>query len=141
MTLFRYLLIITSSQVKNALNNVCLAGSHYDSQRQDAISCIEDAGLKGILISNDKRVPISQLIVLLYQHKSLAFRGIYGISPICDEYLRIYGKGPRSLSKDIPIEAYMKYSSSSRCFTAIPTKSITSTVDAISIDPTKLKKS
>ena len=85
-------------QVKNALNNVCLAGSHYDVSRSEVMACIEDAGLKGVTVS-DQRVPISQLIVLLFQSKSLAFRGVYGISPLCDDFIRIYGKGPRSLRK------------------------------------------
>jgi hypothetical protein len=128
-------------QVKNAVNNVCLAGSHHDAARQEALQLLDDCVSHGVPHPTiDRRLPVSQFVILLFQSKSLAFRGIYATSPLMEDYLRVYGRGPKTLPRDLIVEAYMKYSSSSRSFVSIPTKSLTSTTDAISIDPTKVKK-
>ena len=131
-------------QVKNALSNVCLAGSHHDIQRSEAFQAIDQILAQGLImdeINNNKIININQFIILFYHSKSLAFRGIYGIIPNTNptEFIRIFGRGSKLL-KDIQVESYMKYSSSSHNFVTIPTKSITQTTDAISIDPSKLKK-
>jgi len=118
-----------------------LAGAHSDIARQEALSAVDDVFKQGLIVSDhDKRIPISQFVILMYQNKSLSFRGIYGISPLSEDYIRIYGRLPKILPRDIPIDSYLKYSSSSRSFTVIPTKTITNTTDAIGIDPAKAKK-
>lgn len=47
--------------------------------------------------------------------------------------------GPKILPTE-SIEEYYKYESSSRSFKKLPTVALSSTCDAVSVDPAKLKK-
>lgn len=86
-------------------------------------------------------IKILQFVILFYNNKSLSFRGIYGVIPQTNDFIHIYGRGNKIYHlKETPILSFLKYSSSMRTFTEIPTKSLTATTDAISIDPSKLKK-
>jgi hypothetical protein len=53
--------------------------------------------------------------------------------------MKIYGRGPKVLSEAL-IEEYYKYETSSKSFRKLPTRSLTSTTDAVAIDPSKVKK-
>lgn len=55
------------------------------------------------------------------------------------EIFKIFGKGPKLILSNY-VQDYLKYESASRAFKILPTKSISATVDAISVDPAKLKK-
>ena len=52
---------------------------------------------------------------------------------------RIYGRGPKTLPVS-QIEEFYKYESSSRTFRVLPSRALTGTTDAISVDPNKMKK-
>ena len=54
--------------------------------------------------------------------------------------VRIYGRGPKVLSES-QVEEFLKYETSSRSFKALPMKSLGGTADAVSLDPSKLKRS
>ena len=82
---------------------------------------------------------INHFIVLFYHSKSLSYRGIYIKDPTSLEIKRIIGRGPKILN-ETNIEAFYKYESSSRSFKQIQTNALTSTIDAVSIDPSKFKK-
>lgn len=152
----QYSKLSNHQQVKNALNNICLAGSHHSAARKDALDAI-DLAMAGQVIHRDdeeggaggdgysydvkkQSVTILHFLILFYHNKSLSFRGVYGVIPQeVGQVIRIYGRGPKMLGEH-QIEEYLKYETSSRSFKALPTKSLSGTVDAVSIDPSKLKK-
>jgi hypothetical protein len=73
--------VSNQQQIKNALSAVCLAGSHFDNQRNEAISKL-DQYYATRENGGPPFGPINQFIILLFNAKSLSFRGIYGVSPI-----------------------------------------------------------
>ena len=132
--------VSNQQSVKNALTSVCLAGAHHDIPRNEAIQAIDHAFIHGVFLRDEDPTitVVNQFVILFQSSKSLSFRGIYAVVPMSDDLIRIYGKGPK-LIKVSQIDAFFKYSSSSRSFVDIPSKSITNTTDAISID-TKMKR-
>ena len=84
-----------------------------------------------------------QFLVVMHQSKMLSFKGLYLLdpsSPSGDSICKLTGRGPKQLPRSLVTE-YFKYESSSRSFRKLPTIALTSICDAVSIDPTKLKKS
>ena len=92
-----------------------------------------------------------QFLIVMHQSKMLSFKGLYLASaePPPSSHNRSHGdsciykltgRGPKQLPLSL-ITEYFKYESSSRSFRKLPTVSLTSICDAVSIDPTKLKKS
>ena len=56
------------------------------------------------------------------------------------EYLhRLYGKAPKTILMEYILDV-LKYESSSRCFKKLPTRSVTATTDAVSIDIMRMKR-
>ena len=136
-------------QVKNAISNVCLAGGHYEGQRAEALGAIDywhigegaetrKRDLRGV-VDTSPTTAVTHFIILFYHSKSLAFRGIYAVDPFTANTHKIFGRGPKSLPT-LSIEDYFKYESSSRSFKKLPVKSLSSAVDAVSIDPSQIKK-
>lgn len=136
-------------QVKNAISNVCLAGGHYEGQRAEALGAIDywhmgegaetrKRDLRGA-VDTSPTTAVTHFIILFYHSKSLAFRGIYAVDPFTASTHKIFGRGPKSLPT-LSIEDYFKYESSSRSFKKLPVKSLSSAVDAVSIDPSQIKK-
>ena len=58
---------------------------------------------------------------------------------IIGEIFKIFGKGPKLILSNY-VQDYLKYETASRTFKILPTKNLSATVDAISVDPAKLKK-
>jgi hypothetical protein len=52
---------------------------------------------------------------------------------------KIFGRGPRTLPESV-VGQFLKYESSSRSFKPLPSRSLTSTTDAVSVDAAKIKK-
>ena len=73
-------------QVKNAINHVCLAGGHYETQRNEAVRAVETCSV----LTDQESVPISQFLVLFFHSKSLSFRGIYAVHPLDGKYVRSF---------------------------------------------------
>ena len=136
-------------QIKNALGNVCLAGVHFEVQRIEALNAIDywhlgegaEASKRGVVgvVDTSPTVAVSQFIILFFHSKSLSFRGLYAVDPYTGAIGKIFGRGPKALLIS-SVEEYYKYESSSRSFKKLPVKSLSSTVDAVSVDPAKLKK-
>ena len=147
------------SQVKNAISHVCLAGTTFQQQREEALHSIEhwtqprtyhihphphehdvDAqGNGGMNPDTTTVLSVTHFVILLYHAKSLSFRSIYAVDPMTNEMKKIHGRGPRILLETY-VEGYFKYETSSKSFKALQTKTLTSTADAVSVDPSKLKK-
>ena len=146
-------------QVKNAVTHVCLAGTTFQQQREEALQAIEhwtqprtyhlnnhphdndvdDETNGGINAETTAVLSVTHFVILLYHAKSLSFRSIYAVDPTTNEMRKIYGRGPRVLLETY-VEGYFKYETSSKSFKALQTKTLTSTADAVSVDPSKLKK-
>ncbi len=57
-----------------------------------------------------------------------------------ESIIRVYGKGPATLTENDPqIKEYMKFETSSKAFRDLPVRTISSTVDAIILEPPKQK--
>jgi len=154
-------LISNYQQVKNALTFVCLAGVHAEEDRRAVLNMLDEWNTKARATANpnaniqseeeeeeeegtgnvDTPILIHQFLILLHNNKTLSFRGVYGINSYTGELLKLFGRGPRVLDTTLAEEVgFFKYESSTRSFKLISTKSITSTIDAVSIDLTYLKK-
>ena len=81
-----------------------------------------------------------QFLIVMHQSKMLSFKGLYLVDSYTGDICKLTGRGPKQLSLNL-ITEYFKYESSSRSFRKLPTITLTSICDAVSIDPTKLKKS
>ena len=81
-----------------------------------------------------------QFLIVMHQSKMLSFKGLYLVDSFTGDICKLTGRGPKQLSMNL-ISEYFKYESSSRTFRKLPTITLTSICDAVSIDPTKLKKS
>ena len=110
-------------------------------------------------ISTPKVVMVSQFVILLASTINLPFKGIYGYVSYINNNItntilvRLYGKGPRVLptsnlqtqtsDRSSPhniIEGMFKYDFSNHNFVKIPEcRNIIKTIDAISINTSKLK--
>lgn len=121
-------------QIKNALSHVCLAGHVHTPLREEIFTTID----KFVETVTELGLPI-QFIILLHVSKMLTFKGLYFFDARHNVILKVYGVGPSRIPPEL-IEGYHKYESSSRSFKSIATASLTSTCDAISVDPAKMKK-
>jgi len=137
-------------QIKNAICNVCLAGVHHEAQRAEALAAIDywhlgegaearKRELRGAVDTSAPAPAVAQFLVLFFHSKSLSFRGLYAVDPYTGDISKIYGRGPRTLPTAC-IEGYFKYESSSRSFKKLSVASISPTVDAVAVDPSKFKK-
>eukprot|EP00602_Paraphysomonas_sp_CaronLab_P012130 CAMPEP_0185042642 /NCGR_PEP_ID=MMETSP1103-20130426/42465_1 /TAXON_ID=36769 /ORGANISM="Paraphysomonas bandaiensis, Strain Caron Lab Isolate" /LENGTH=1575 /DNA_ID=CAMNT_0027582743 /DNA_START=15 /DNA_END=4742 /DNA_ORIENTATION=- len=126
-----------AQQIKNALMNVCLAGSHQSVQREETLDAMDD-----IVAHIEKAESPSgyvQFVIVMHQSKMLSFKGLYIVDGHTGDITRLCGRGPRIIPTSV-IAEYFKYESSTRSFKKLPTLTLANTCDAISVDPTKLKK-
>lgn len=75
----------------------------------------------------------------MHQSKMLSFKGLYIVDINTGEIKRISGRGPKILPQNV-IEEFYKYESATKSFRKLPTLTLNNTCDAITIDPTKIKK-
>jgi hypothetical protein len=140
-------------QSKNAISYVCLAGGHQEEKRLEVLDLLEFYAqgklsstlplLHGneFLVLEDLRGKISQFVIMFYKAKTLAFKGIYVLDPKSRILVRVYGKGPHRINSEGEVsdlaKEFLKFETSSKSFKALPVKSLTSTVDAIILEPPK----
>lgn len=155
------------SRVKNAIANVCLAGPSNQEMREKCFAALDHwhsgegaekrrrrltsmalamgtPDAPGGASGGARTVPISsavsQFVVLFYHSKTLSFRGLYAVDPITASLYRIHGRGPLELPTD-KISGFLKYETGSRSFVPLThVKSLTSICDAVSVEPSSLKK-
>ena len=73
-------------QIKNAINHVCLAGAHYDSQRAEAIRAVEYYSV----LTDPESTPVTQFLVLFYDSNPLSFRGVYTVHPFTGKIISFF---------------------------------------------------
>ncbi|XP_069801649.1 calmodulin-regulated spectrin-associated protein 3 isoform X2 [Dendropsophus ebraccatus] len=104
--------------IHNALSHCCLAGKVNEPQKNKVLEDIEKSQANHFLI--------------LFRDSSCQFRAVYTFSSETDELTRLAGYGPRSISLSMVEEIY-KYSSDRKRFTQIPSKTMSMSVDAFTI--------
>lgn len=126
--------------IKNALNSVCLAGTHFDEQRNYTLSIL-DLKANNNNNNNNGSLQTTQFLILFHHSKCLSYKGLYEVCPYSGKILKLVGKGPKCIDTK-QIQNYLKYETSTKSFKILSIYSISATVDAISIDPSivKLKK-
>ncbi|KAL4659172.1 calmodulin-regulated spectrin-associated protein 3-like isoform X1 [Arapaima gigas] len=104
--------------IHNAISRCCLAGKVNEPQKNKIVEEMEKSTANHFLI--------------LFRDSSCQFRGVYTMNPETEELVRLAGTGPRVVSLSI-VEFMYKYSSDRKQFTAIPSKTMSMSVDAFTI--------
>ncbi|KAF0022129.1 hypothetical protein F2P81_025618 [Scophthalmus maximus] len=102
----------------NAIAHCCLAGKVNEAQ-------------KNVLLEELEKCESNHLIILL-RDGGCQFRAIYSYSQDTEEIAKFTGTGPRTIGRKM-IDKVYKYSSDRKQFTVIPTKSVSVSVDALTI--------
>lgn len=104
--------------IHNAITRCCLAGKVNEPQKNKIVEEMEKSNANHFLI--------------LFRDSSCQFRAIYTMNPETEEMERLTGIGPRYISPEM-VESIYKYSSDRKQFTAIPSKTMSMSVDAFTI--------
>uniref|UniRef100_A0A3B3Z9R3 CKK domain-containing protein n=1 Tax=Periophthalmus magnuspinnatus TaxID=409849 RepID=A0A3B3Z9R3_9GOBI len=104
--------------IHNAITRCCLAGKVNEPQKNKIVEEMEKSTANHFLI--------------LFRDSSCQFRAIYTMNPETEEMERLTGIGPRVITPEM-VESIYKYSSDRKQFTVIPSKTMSMSVDAITI--------
>ncbi|XP_034449656.1 calmodulin-regulated spectrin-associated protein 3 isoform X3 [Hippoglossus hippoglossus] len=104
--------------IHNAITRCCLAGKVNEPQKNKIVEDMEKSTANHFLI--------------LFRDSSCQFRAVYTMNPETEEMVRLTGIGPRFISPEM-VESIYKYSSDRKQFTAIPSKTMSMSVDAFTI--------
>ncbi|XP_073713075.1 calmodulin-regulated spectrin-associated protein 3 isoform X1 [Misgurnus anguillicaudatus] len=104
--------------IHNAVSRCCLAGKVNEPQKNKIVEEMEKSTANHFLI--------------LFRDASCQFRAVYTMNPETEEMVRLVGIGPRVISLAM-VESIYKYSSDRKQFTAIPSKTMSMSVDAFTI--------
>ncbi|CAM9098942.1 unnamed protein product [Ectocarpus sp. 4 AP-2014] len=113
--------------VRNAINFLCLAGGHLQERKARALEALDSH-------------PASNFVVLLAHTKLLSFKGLYACRGEDDGSAdRVFGLGPPHVDATMA-SGFYKYNSAAREFREVHSKTLGKTTDAISMEPTRLKR-
>ncbi|KAF3700041.1 Calmodulin-regulated spectrin-associated protein 3 [Channa argus] len=104
--------------IHNAITRCCLAGKVNEPQKNKIVEEMEKSPGNHFLI--------------LFRDSSCQFRAVYTMNPEAGEMVRLTGIGPRIITPEM-VESIYKYSSDRKQFTAIPSKTMSMSVDAFTI--------
>ncbi|XP_037548266.1 LOW QUALITY PROTEIN: calmodulin-regulated spectrin-associated protein 1a [Nematolebias whitei] len=102
----------------NAIAHCCLAGKVNEVQKNVVLEELEKCE--------------SNHLIILFRDGGCQFRAIYSYSPDTEEIIKFTGTGPRTISRKM-IDKLYKYNSDRKQFTVIPAKSVSVSVDALTI--------
>uniref|UniRef100_A0A671WBC7 Calmodulin regulated spectrin-associated protein 1a n=1 Tax=Sparus aurata TaxID=8175 RepID=A0A671WBC7_SPAAU len=102
----------------NAIAHCCLAGKVNEGQKNAVIEELEKCE--------------SNHLIILFRDGGCQFRGIYSYLPDTEEIAKFTGTGPRNITRKM-IDKVYKYNSDRKQFTVIPAKSVSVSVDALTI--------
>ncbi|XP_053704528.1 calmodulin-regulated spectrin-associated protein 1-B-like isoform X1 [Synchiropus splendidus] len=102
----------------NAIAHCCLAGKVNEAQ-------------KNVVLEELEKCESNHLIVL-FRDGGCQFRAIYSYSPDTEEIIKFTGTGPRTIVRKM-IDRLYKYNSDRKQFTVIPAKTVSVSVDALTI--------
>ncbi|XP_053325751.1 calmodulin-regulated spectrin-associated protein 2 [Spea bombifrons] len=104
--------------IQNALTHCCLAGRVNEGQKNKILDEMEKSNANNFLI--------------LFRDSGCMFRSVYTHCPETEEITKLIGIGPRSISRKM-IESLYKYNSDRKQFSQIPAKTMSASVDAVTI--------
>ncbi|KAG1926253.1 calmodulin-regulated spectrin-associated protein [Pimephales promelas] len=104
--------------IQNAIAHCCLAGKVNEAQKNAILEEIERCE--------------SNHLIILFRDGGCQFRALYVYSPETEEIVKLKGTGPRAISRKM-IDRLYKYSSDRKQFNVIPAKSVSVSVDALTI--------
>uniref|UniRef100_A0A667X079 CKK domain-containing protein n=1 Tax=Myripristis murdjan TaxID=586833 RepID=A0A667X079_9TELE len=102
----------------NAIAHCCLAGKVNETQKNVVLEELDKCE--------------SNHLMILFRDGGCQFRAIYSFSPETEEIIKFTGTGPRTISRKM-IDKLYKYSSDRKQFTIIPAKTVSVSVDALTI--------
>ncbi|XP_054568866.1 calmodulin-regulated spectrin-associated protein 2 isoform X1 [Eptesicus fuscus] len=104
--------------IQNALAHCCLAGKVNEGPKRRILEEMEKSDANNFLI--------------LFRDSGCQFRSLYTYCPETEDIAKLTGIGPKSISKKM-IEGLYKYNSDRKQFSHIPAKTLSASVDAITI--------
>ncbi|XP_046713634.1 calmodulin-regulated spectrin-associated protein 2a isoform X3 [Silurus meridionalis] len=104
--------------IQNALAHCCLAGKVNEGQKNKILEEMEKSQAHNFLI--------------LFRDSGCQFRSVYTYYPETEQVNKLAGIGPKSISRKM-IEGLFKYNSDRKQFSQIPAKTMSASVDAITI--------
>ncbi|XP_058230621.1 calmodulin-regulated spectrin-associated protein 1-B isoform X2 [Hemibagrus wyckioides] len=104
--------------IHNAISHCCLAGKVNEPQKNAILEEIEKCE--------------SNHLMILFRDGGCQFRALYSYFPDTEEIHKLTGTGPKSITKKM-IDKLYKYSSDRKQFTVIPAKTVSVSVDALTI--------
>uniref|UniRef100_A0A9J8D5Y7 Calmodulin regulated spectrin-associated protein family, member 2a n=1 Tax=Cyprinus carpio carpio TaxID=630221 RepID=A0A9J8D5Y7_CYPCA len=104
--------------IQNALAHCCLAGKVNEGQKNKILEEMEKSRGNNFLI--------------LFRDSGCQFRSLYTYCPDTEEINKLAGIGPKTISRKM-IDSLYKYNSDRKQFSQIPAKTMSASVDAITI--------
>ncbi|XP_051528154.1 calmodulin-regulated spectrin-associated protein 1-B isoform X2 [Myxocyprinus asiaticus] len=104
--------------IHNAIAHCCLAGKVNEPQKNSVLEELEKCE--------------SNHLMILFRDSGCMFRALYSYFPDMEELHKLTGTGPKSITKKM-IDKLYKYSSDRKQFTVIPAKTVSVSVDALTI--------
>ncbi|XP_039626312.1 calmodulin-regulated spectrin-associated protein 3 isoform X2 [Polypterus senegalus] len=104
--------------IHNALSRCCLAGKVNEPQKNKILEDMDKSKANHFLI--------------LFRDSSCQFRAVYTMNPETKEMVRLTGVGPRIITGAM-VDSIYKYNSDRKQFTTIPSKTMSMSVDAVTI--------
>ncbi|XP_068105304.1 calmodulin-regulated spectrin-associated protein 1 isoform X2 [Hyperolius riggenbachi] len=104
--------------IHNALAHCCLAGKVNEAQKNQTLEELEKCE--------------SNHYIILFRDAGCQFRALYSFHPDSEEICKLTGTGPKTINKKM-IDKLYKYSSDRKQFTVIPAKTMSVSVDAVTI--------
>uniref|UniRef100_A0A8C1PUT3 Calmodulin regulated spectrin-associated protein 1b n=1 Tax=Cyprinus carpio TaxID=7962 RepID=A0A8C1PUT3_CYPCA len=104
--------------IHNAISHCCLAGKVNEPQKNSILEELEKCE--------------SNHLMILFRDSGCQFRALYSYFPDTEEIHKLTGTGPKSITKKM-IDKIYKYSSDRKQFTVIPAKTVSVSVDALTI--------
>ncbi|XP_074523770.1 calmodulin-regulated spectrin-associated protein 2a isoform X1 [Halichoeres trimaculatus] len=104
--------------IQNALSHCCLAGKVNEGQKNKILEEMEKSEANNFLV--------------LFRDAGCQFRSLYTYCPETEEINKLAGIGPKSITRKM-IDGLYKYNSDKKQFSQIPAKTMSASVDAVTI--------
>ncbi|KAG8447499.1 hypothetical protein GDO86_014847 [Hymenochirus boettgeri] len=104
--------------IHNAISHCCLAGKVNETIKNSTLEELEKCD--------------SNHYIILFRDAGCQFRALYSYYPDTEEICKLTGTGPKTITKKM-IDKLYKYSSDRKQFTVIPAKTMSASVDALTI--------
>ncbi|XP_067452811.1 calmodulin-regulated spectrin-associated protein 2a isoform X1 [Thunnus thynnus] len=104
--------------IQNALSHCCLAGKVNEGQKNKILEEMEKSEANNFLV--------------LFRDTGCQFRSLYTYCPETEEINKLAGIGPKSITRKM-IDGLYKYNSDKKQFSQIPAKTMSASVDAVTI--------